>query len=143
MDWGSDTSEVCLTALMARSLRSGFQCGEVLVRACFWGVDGQLLLVLTGRRAEKGSRLSLDSNKGTGVIYKGLTLKSSSISYLPPKGPPLDITSRDGFPHINISRDGFSTLHVAKCRLAREAIIPGQVRAKSSSPRYGPEVHFQ
>lgn len=92
--------ELFLTVPVARNLRSGCQRGQALVRAHFWVVDCQIL-VLTGRRTEKGSRLSHDSYEGPDVIDKGLALKNSSISYFSPKGPPLHIPSRDGFQHMN------------------------------------------
>ena len=59
--------------------------------------------ILTWQRAERGSKLSCDSYKGTNPIHEGSTLMiSSNRNYLPKASPPNTITWGLGFQHMNL-----------------------------------------
>ena len=60
------------------SPRSGCWHDWVLVKVLFWVANCQLLIVSDVWNAEKGSKFSHDSYKGTNPIHEGPTLKTSS-----------------------------------------------------------------
>ena len=57
---------------------SGYWHDWVLVRVLFWTANCQLLIVSDMWNAERGSRFSYDSYKGTNPIHEGSALKTSS-----------------------------------------------------------------
>ena len=71
-----------LTVLQAGSLRSGYQHGQVLVRALFQVADGHLLTVFSPGSGSKGA-LWGPFYKGDNPIHEGSTFMTCS----PPKGP--------------------------------------------------------
>lgn len=78
-------------------LRSGCQCGWVLVRTLFLAIHSWLTSFHSGRWS-RGSRLSSHPYKGTDPIPVGLTLMTSlNPNHMPGALPPVTITCEVGF----------------------------------------------
>ena len=75
----------------------------------WWGPSSRFpasCCVLTCRRAERGNKVSHDSDKGTSSIHKGFTLMTSSNpNYFPKIVPPNPITWRGKVSTYTFSED--------------------------------------
>lgn len=72
--WLIHSRNVFLMGLEAGSLQSGCWYGRILVRILFLAADCCLLVVASHERAERGSRHSYDSYKGTNPTHEGSTI---------------------------------------------------------------------
>lgn len=107
--WLTNNRNLFLIALEAGSLRLGCQRGRVLLRALFWVVDSQLLIVSRWQWAERGNKLSCVSCKYVNAIHEGTTLMISSNPHPLPNASPSNTIrlERVGFQHMDFGGNTF------------------------------------
>lgn len=133
--WLIRDRNVFLTVPEAGSWRSGCHPGRVL----FWLADFSSCPHLV-EGAERGSKLSRDSHKGTNPVHKGsILMASSNPNYLPQALCPNTMSLGIGFQHMDLGRNGHSVCTMVGYPAALPLLLPC---TQGPLPLQRPDSHF-